>query len=109
MKTPHSCTFCKRPFDAAQWPRSKYTATGWSPWCPEHHALFAAEPGNPLRYNNRRGPKPKRVDPPQVRLNRAKTHCKHGHEFNAENTRVTKRNTRQCRVCERLRQQGVQL
>jgi hypothetical protein len=40
-------------------------------------------------------------------LNRAKTHCKYGHEFTPENTYVntTKRGTehRQCRTCHRLR------
>ncbi|MDX6568753.1 MAG: hypothetical protein QOH15_1331 [Gaiellales bacterium] len=33
-----------------------------------------------------------------------KTHCNHGHEFTAENTRVTPRGWRDCRACERERQ-----
>jgi hypothetical protein len=39
-------------------------------------------------------------------LNAAKTHCKHGHEFTPENTRITtggRRSRRRCRECERLR------
>ena len=32
-----------------------------------------------------------------------KTHCKHGHEFSPENTRVTKQG-RQCRACHRQRE-----
>lgn len=28
-----------------------------------------------------------------------KTHCKHGHEFTNENTYITSKNERQCRVC----------
>jgi hypothetical protein len=30
------------------------------------------------------------------------THCKHGHEFNDSNTRITKKGHRVCRVCHRL-------
>lgn len=35
--------------------------------------------------------------------NARKTHCKRGHEFTAENTRITSQNSRLCRECERLR------
>lgn len=38
---------------------------------------------------------------PQAR----KTHCKQGHEFTPENTRVDSRNGRACRGCERTRSQ----
>src|SRR3990167_6386730 len=34
-------------------------------------------------------------------VNARKTFCKHGHEFSAENTRVRKNGTRQCRACHR--------
>jgi hypothetical protein len=37
-----------------------------------------------------------------LEANRRKTHCVNGHEFTPENTRVTKRNTRQCKECERI-------
>lgn len=33
--------------------------------------------------------------------NASKTHCKHGHEFNEENTRHRLRGTRECRTCHR--------
>lgn len=36
--------------------------------------------------------------PPLGLINRAKTHCRAGHEFNAENTRVS-RGRRHCRAC----------
>lgn len=32
-----------------------------------------------------------------------KTHCKHGHEFTLSNTRVAKRGTRHCRMCDKER------
>ena len=35
--------------------------------------------------------------------NAAKTHCKNGHEFTAENTRIGSRGDRICRACERAR------
>jgi hypothetical protein len=35
--------------------------------------------------------------------NKDKTHCKHGHEFTAENTYIhPQRGTRQCRACQRI-------
>ena len=33
---------------------------------------------------------------------RSKTHCKRGHEFTAENTRIDRRGHRSCRACSRL-------
>lgn len=39
---------------------------------------------------------------PQAR----KTHCKSGHEFSPENTRLDHRNFRTCRACERIRSQS---
>lgn len=42
-------------------------------------------------------------------LNARKTHCKHGHEFTPENTRVYENRegwARQCRECERNREKG---
>lgn len=35
--------------------------------------------------------------------NRNKTHCKYGHPFDAENTRVYENSRRSCRTCNRLR------
>lgn len=35
--------------------------------------------------------------------NARKTHCKHGHPFDAKNTRITPEGFRACRACERLR------
>lgn len=35
-----------------------------------------------------------------------KTHCKHGHQLDADNTRVTKRGHRVCRACHRKVQEG---
>lgn len=32
-----------------------------------------------------------------------KTHCPHGHEYTPENTATTKRGTRRCRECDRIR------
>jgi len=49
---------------------------------------------------------------PSVPHNRGKTHCKHGHEFTAENTRWSKHG-RICRACEAInyarRRQGGDL
>ena len=39
----------------------------------------------------------------QDHANRRKTHCPQGHEYNDENTMLTKRGRRVCRVCERAR------
>jgi len=37
-----------------------------------------------------------------------RTHCIRGHEFNEENTRITRSGKRRCRLCERIRSaQGV--
>lgn len=49
------CTKCKAPFIAAGWPRTQWTLTGWSPWCPRCHADFAHDTAPPVR----RGPKSK--------------------------------------------------
>lgn len=38
------------------------------------------------------------------RYQRSKTHCKHGHPFDEENTLVVPDGSRQCRECNRLRQ-----
>jgi len=35
------------------------------------------------------------------------THCAQGHKFNKENTYITKRNQRQCRMCGKLRMRKV--
>lgn len=37
-------------------------------------------------------------------LQRAKTHCNHGHEFTAENTYITKEGWRNCRKCKALKE-----
>lgn len=57
---PKGCSKCKVKFDAAAWPRSKWTLSGFGPWCPTCHNDFAGDNWN--RFNNRRkpGPKPKR-------------------------------------------------
>jgi len=34
--------------------------------------------------------------------NGSKTHCKRGHEFTPENTRMTSKGSRQCRACVRI-------
>ena len=34
--------------------------------------------------------------------NKAKTHCKHGHEFTCDNTYFTKQGKRMCRTCQRI-------
>ena len=36
-------------------------------------------------------------------MNARKTHCIHGHEFNKQNTRISKEGFRRCRSCERER------
>lgn len=36
-------------------------------------------------------------------INAAKTHCKHGHPFDEENTRIEKDGRRKCRACDRRR------
>lgn len=38
-----------------------------------------------------------------VWTNEKPTHCKHGHEFNDENTHTTKQGKRQCRPCNKRR------
>lgn len=42
----------------------------------------------------------KRGDSPSS-VNREKTHCLNGHEFDSENTRITREGFRQCRACHR--------
>jgi hypothetical protein len=54
LTTGKPCTKCKAPFDLLHWSPSKWTATGWSPWCPTCHADFAGSTDLPTR----RGPKP---------------------------------------------------
>jgi len=39
----------------------------------------------------------------KVTPNFGKTHCKHGHEFTPENTRIKKTGSRDCRTCDRKR------
>lgn len=41
------------------------------------------------------------------KYNLKKTHCPHGHEYSAANTRFTRTGSRCCRTCERLRQQAL--
>lgn len=48
------------------------------------------------------------VPPPEPRpQNAVKTHCKHGHEFTPENTRVTARGERECLRCRRERNAAI--
>ena len=54
LTTGKPCTKCKAPFQIFEWPRSKWTESGWSPWCPTCHADFAPKKDTPTR----RGPKP---------------------------------------------------
>lgn len=60
---PARCMRCVTPFDATSWPRSKWTLSGFSPWCPTCHAKYASD-DKWNRFNNRRkpGPKPKRQE-----------------------------------------------
>ena len=53
-----------------------------------------------LEENKRRGESPAMV-------NARKTHCAHGHPYDEENTHVTAAGFRQCRACNRLRQQQI--
>ena len=41
--------------------------------------------------------------PPAVYVQRAKTHCPAGHEYNADNTRISRSGKRNCRACARER------
>lgn len=38
------------------------------------------------------------------RFHRSKTHCRHGHAYNQQNTRIQKDGQRTCRICERVNQ-----
>lgn len=56
---------------------------------------------------NRRCVNPDHLEPVTQEENKrrgvaARTHCKHGHEYTAENT-ITSRGFRECRTCDRLR------
>lgn len=76
---------------------------------PGMHALHSdGDPANNRLSNLRWGtPSENSLDAvrhgvhPQAR----KTHCKHGHAFTPENTRLDSRNARACRSCERIRSQ----
>lgn len=46
-----------------------------------------------------------RSDTPAA-VNAAKTHCKHGHEFTPENTRLDRGGYRCCRTCDRAKYQA---
>ena len=54
-KPREGCMQCGARFNAGLWPRSKWTLSGFSPWCPQCHAKHA--PHKPQR--KRPGPKPK--------------------------------------------------
>ena len=54
-RAPLGCSKCKRGFDVKVWPRSEWTATGWSPWCPTCHGDFAPR----KEPKAKSGPKPK--------------------------------------------------
>lgn len=51
---PTACRACHAPF-ADGWPRSKWTLTGYSPWCPSCDALHAPQ----KERRGKPGPKPK--------------------------------------------------
>ena len=55
-KIPANCSKCRVPFYAAVWPRSKWTLSGFSPWCPTCHGDFS----NNNFFRRKPGPKPKR-------------------------------------------------
>lgn len=55
---PLGCTKCKTGFKPEGWPRSQWTSTGWSPWCPQCHADLAHDSG---AFKCKPGPKPKGV------------------------------------------------
>jgi len=63
--------------------------------CRNRHCLnpLHLDPVTP-RENTLRGTSP-------MAKNAAKTHCKHGHEFSIENTRIRPEGGRSCRTCER--------
>ena len=52
------CMHCKTPFAPEIWPKSKWTLSGWSPWCPTHHRAFSGQKDEPVR----RGRKPKKME-----------------------------------------------
>jgi hypothetical protein len=58
-KVPHGCSQCFAIFDREHWPTSRWTMSGFSPWCPTCHAAHA-HGSTPIA--NRPGPKPKRKD-----------------------------------------------
>lgn len=60
------------------------------------------------RVANAKSQRAKRGTAPDAVHNRDKTHCKHGHEFDEANTRLTKRGQRVCKVCERNAQRRYQ-
>ncbi len=39
-------------------------------------------------------------------IHKIKTHCKHGHEFTVENTRIAKNGTRHCKECAKIIQKN---
>lgn len=55
------------------------------------------------KYRNNRKSKGKKVGP----KNKDKTHCKRGHEFTEENTMITSQKVRQCRICTKIRRDGL--
>lgn len=65
-------------------------------WCVNPDHLEAVT----RRENIMRGDGPKKLG----ELNSKKTHCKHGHPFDKENTRYRPTGGRSCRICNRERQ-----
>jgi|MudIll2142460700_1097286.scaffolds.fasta_scaffold2821426_2 hypothetical protein len=49
------CAKCGMPFAPEIWKPSKWTLSGWSPWCPGHHREFSGQKEEKVR----RGRKPK--------------------------------------------------
>jgi hypothetical protein len=53
---PAGCSKCKTGFRPEGWARSKWTRSGYSPWCPQCHADLAHDSG---AFRIKPGPKPK--------------------------------------------------
>jgi hypothetical protein len=109
LTTGKSCTRCKKPFDLLHWTPSKWTLSGWHPHCPACIELGVLHVATEVRAKP--GPKPKPKEEGYGRgsykgrgaHHAAKTHCKQGHEYTPENTRLDKRGCRICRTCTRAR------
>lgn len=58
LTTGKPCAKCRAPFDLLHWTPSKWTLSGWSPWCPTCHPAFSGQ----KEIKARRGRKPKTME-----------------------------------------------